>query len=96
MDALHAHKLQEYLLNVSRVIYSDQLRIVRSSSHNTSAALPFQRGVKQLCHLSQGLLNAILQFVMERWEQLIHDLGIGLDVTIIFFLMSVLLLIFWC
>ena len=80
-DALHAQKLPEYLINALRAIYSDQVGVVRGSSHNTSAPFPIQRGVKQGCPLSPGLFNAILQFVMERWEQQIHDLGIGLDVN---------------
>ena len=51
------------------------------SGKNTNALFLIQRGVKQGCPLSPGLFNAILQFVMERWEQQIHDLGIGLDVN---------------
>ena len=80
-DALHAQKLPEYLINALRAIYSDQVGVVRGSSHNTSAPFPIQRGVKQGCPLSPGLFNAMLQFVMERWEQQNHDFGIGLDMN---------------
>ena len=48
-----------------------------NNSHDPSAPILTQRCVKHGCHLRPGLFNAILQFVMERWEQQIHDLGIG-------------------
>ena len=80
-DALHAQQLPEYLVSALQSIYSDQMGVVKGSSNDTSAPFPIQRGVKQGCPLSPGLFNAILQFVMERWEHQIHQLGIGLNIN---------------
>jgi len=45
-------------------------------SHNFA----IRRGVKQGCPLSPGLFNAILQFVMQKLQDQIRQLGIGLNI----------------
>ena len=68
------------MIDALRAIYSDQLGVVRGSNNNVSHNFAIKRGVKQGCPLSPGLFNAILQFVMQKWQDQIRQLGIGLNI----------------
>ena len=79
-EALESQHLPTHLIDALRNIYSEQYGIVKSNNQSCSNAFRIKRGVKQGCPLSPSLFNAILQFVMQRWEEQIRRLGIGLNI----------------
>ena len=68
------------MIDALRAICSDQLGVVRGSNNNVSHNFAIKRGVKQGCPLSPGLFTAILQLVMQKWQDQIRQLGIGLNI----------------
>ena len=78
--ALKSRHLPQYLIDALRAIYSDQLGVVRGSNNNVSHHFAIKRGVKQGCPLSPGLFNAVLQLVIQKWQDQIRQLGIGLNI----------------